>query len=263
MEAKIIVVGLGFGDQDSLALRTLQTLKGEGTVFLRTSKIPVADWLTEQGISFTSFDNVYETEDDFSSVYQEIARRLLEAASRKPPVVYAVPGHPMVAERTVSLLLEKEAEHKVAVDVRGGSSSFLDAIFCRLQIEPIEGFQLVNGTGFSPGSIDPKNHVLVGQVYSRFVASEVKLTLMDIYPYDHTVKIATACGIEGMEQITSVPLHELDHKELFSDFTSVYVPPLKNDADFYSRFDYLVEVIRLLRSPEGCPWEHKQQSPSR
>lgn len=258
MEAKIIVVGLGFGDENSLSLGTLQTLKKEGTVFLRTDRTKVADWLAEEGISFTSFDDVYETKDDFASVYQEIARRLLEAAARKSPVVYAVPGHPMVAERTVSLLLEMEAEHKVSVDIRGGSGSFLDAIFSRLQVDPIEGFQLVDGTGFSPDSVDPGNHVLVAQVYSRFVASEVKLSLMDIYPYDHMVKIATACGIEGLEQIIPVPLHELDHEEYFSDLTSVYVPPLKKEADFYSRFDYLVEVIRLLRSPEGCPWDRKQ-----
>lgn len=258
MEAKIIVVGLGFGDENSLSLGTLQTLRKADAVFLRTIKTPVADWLAKEGISFTSFDDVYEAADDFASVYQEIVRRLLEAAKGDSPVVYAVPGHPMVAERTVSLLLEKEAEYKVEVDVRGGSGSFLDAFFARLQIDPIEGFQLVDGTGFSSSSIDPRNHVLVAQVYSRFVASEVKLTLMDLYPDDHMVKIATACGIEGREQIMTVSLHELDHEENFSDLTSVYVPPLKKDTDFYSRFDYLVEVIRLLRSPEGCPWDRKQ-----
>ena len=37
-------------------------------------------------------------------------------------------------------------------------------------------------------------HVLIGQVYDAFSASEVKLTLMEKYPDDYEVTIVTAAG---------------------------------------------------------------------
>ena len=40
-------------------------------------------------------------------------------------------------------------------------------------------------------------HVLIGQVYDAFVASEVKLSLMEKYAYDHPVTIVTAAGSTG------------------------------------------------------------------
>jgi tetrapyrrole methylase family protein / MazG family protein len=256
--AKIVVVGLGAGDEESLSLGVLRLLKGENPVFLRTRQIPVAGWLSQQGISFATFDDVYESNHDFDTVYDQIAGRLLQAAKKNSTVIYAVPGHPMVAERTVRLLLDQGEGQGVEIDIRGGSVSFLETFFARLQVDPIEGFQLLNGTDFDSGKVNPENHLLIAQVYSRFVASEVKLTLMEIYPDDHPVKIVTACGIDGLEKITEVPLYELDRKELFSDLTSVYLPPLVKEEDLYPRFEYLKAVIRHLRSPEGCPWDRKQ-----
>ena len=61
------------------------------------------------------------------------------------PVTYVVPGHPLVAEKTVQLLVEKEREGIVKLDIAGGNS-FLDPIFAALRIDPIEGFQLLDGT---------------------------------------------------------------------------------------------------------------------
>ena len=37
-------------------------------------------------------------------------------------------------------------------------------------------------------------HVLIGQVYDAFSASEVKLTLMEKYPDEYEVTIVTAAG---------------------------------------------------------------------
>src|SRR5690606_20770698 len=104
---------------------------------------PVIETLQKEGLEFQSFDYLYEREKEFETVYQEIVNVLLEQA-RQAPIIYAVPGHPMVAEKTVQLLLEQD---EVKVEVQGGQS-YLDALFTSLQIDPIEGFQFVDGTDF-------------------------------------------------------------------------------------------------------------------
>ncbi|SEN63945.1 nucleoside triphosphate pyrophosphohydrolase [Lihuaxuella thermophila] len=257
MRGKIIVAGLGFGDEQALPLGTLMLFEESKHVWLRTEKHPVVRWLKQKGIHFQTFDSVYEAHDDFPSVYREIADRLLSMAEHSSPVVYAVPGHPMVAEKAVQILRNEGPGRGIEVEVRGGGS-FLDAAFARLGIDPIEGFQLADGNDLHPSRIDPRIHLLVGQVYDRFIASDVKLSLMEVYPDDHPVRIATALGVKGLERIETVPLFQLDRADHFTDLTSVYVPPVQSETALYRRFDFLAQVIEHLRSPEGCPWDRKQ-----
>lgn len=257
MNGKIVVVGLGFGDENGLTLGILRILEDHPALFLRTEKHPVAQWLKQKGIAFTTFDEVYEAHHDFASVYREIADRLLVKAQETSPVVYAVPGHPMVAEHTVELLLQEGKERGIDVQIEGGIS-FLEPFFSRMKIDPIQGFQLLDGTALDASQLNPRTHQLIGQVYDRMMASEVKLSLMEVYPDEHPVTIVTACGIPQLEQVTEVPLYELDRQDGFTDLTSVYVPPVKDQTALYRRFDTLIEIIRHLRSPEGCPWDRKQ-----
>ncbi|MDN4593480.1 nucleoside triphosphate pyrophosphohydrolase [Polycladomyces subterraneus] len=257
MQGTITIVGLGFGDISALPMGTLETLERADALWLRTEDHPVVDWLRERGLGFATFDSVYEAHADFESVYREIVDRLLAEAKAGRPVVYAVPGHPMVAERTVRLLREEGNRHGIQVDVRGGGS-FLDAAFARLGIDPIDGFLLLDGTDLSADRLDPRVHQLIAQVYDRMVASDIKLTLMEVYPDDFPVTVASALGVEERERIETVPLYQLDHEERFDNLTLLYIPPTDEERVLNRRFDTLTGIIERLRGPGGCPWDRKQ-----
>lgn len=258
VKLKITVIGLGFGDEDSLSIGTWKLLQSGAPVYLRTEDHPIVPWMREQEIPFETFDHIYEKHDEFAPVYQEIVQHMIQNVSMHGHIIYAVPGHPMVAERTVQLLLQEGSSHSISVDVHGGGS-FLDIAFSRLGIDPIEGFQLLDGSDLEHGHvINPEQHVLIGQVYSPFVASDVKLTLMQVYPDDYEVVLADSLGITGKERIKRLPLYELDHQNDFTNLTSVYVPPTKQESVYYKQFSYLLQTMHKLRSPEGCPWDQEQ-----
>ncbi|MFP7695518.1 MazG nucleotide pyrophosphohydrolase domain-containing protein, partial [Bacillus subtilis] len=216
---------------------------------------PVIEELEKEGIQYTAFDNVYEAHDTFEIVYETIANTLLEQAE-DTEIIYAVPGHPLVAERTVQLLLEKSEVANVEVRIEGGQS-FLDPMFASLKIDPIEGFQLIDATSFERGQLELRQHLIFCQVYDAFVASDVKLTLMEMLPDDYEVYIVTAAGT-SFEQVKKVPLYMLDHETELNNLTSVYVPPVQERASLYQQFDVLREIIADLRGPNGCPWDKKQ-----
>ncbi|SDW86466.1 tetrapyrrole methylase family protein / MazG family protein [Marininema mesophilum] len=255
--ATVTVIGLGSGDEENLSLGSLRLMKAAERLYFRTEKHPVVSWLIQEGISFTTFDSIYEKHGDFISVYQEIADRLLAEAATGQDLVYAVPGHPTVAETTVQRLLAQGKSQGVTIDIRGGGS-FLDTSFARLGIDPNDGFMLLDGTSFSADHLDPRFHILISQVYDRMTASDVKLTLMEIYPDDHPVLVVTALGIKGAEKIEEVPLWELDHEDRFSDLSSVYLAPTTVDEILRRRFATVVYIVAHLRSPKGCPWDQKQ-----
>ena len=253
---QIKVIGLGAGDINQLPLGVYRSLIDENkAVYVRTNDHPVISTLEEEGVIFHSFDSIYEKHEQFEAVYKEIVEVLLEKA-KETDIVYAVPGHPLVAEKTVQLLIEKDKEGIVSIEIAGGQS-FLDSIFQALRIDPIEGFQLLDGTALDRSSIQLRNHLIIGQVYDAFSASEVKLTLMDVLPYDYPIKIVTAAG-SILEKIKEIELHELDREIDLNNLTSIYVPPVQEEKLLYKEFSQLRHIIAELRGPNGCPWDRKQ-----
>jgi len=252
---KIQVVGLGAGDFEQLPLGIYKKLKQSEKIFLRTKEHPVVKDLINEGILFESFDHIYEAKDTFEEVYETICNELIGHAEASS-LIYAVPGHPLVAERTVQILLERSEELGIEIEVVGGQS-FLDPLFQAVRIDPIEGFQLLDGTSLVRDEIHLNQHLIIGQVYDTFIASDVKLTLMEKLPYDYQVYIVTAAGTSN-ENVSKVPLHELDREVTLNNLTSVYVPPVKNEEILFKEFTKLRDIIVELRGPNGCPWDKKQ-----
>ncbi|MEH7084890.1 nucleoside triphosphate pyrophosphohydrolase [Neobacillus drentensis] len=255
MVKKIEILGLGAGDLTQLPVGVYKKLLNAGEVFLRTKEHPVVSELEIEGFTYLSFDSIYEKHDQFEEVYEEIVQTLLDKADRET-VVYAVPGHPLVAERTVQLLLEYGPKRGIEITI-GGGQSFIDALFTSLKIDPIEGFQLLDGTLLSKEQLQIEQHMIIGQVYDQFVASNVKLTLMEKLPDDYLVYIVTAAG-SSQEIIEKVALYELDRNVSINNLTSVYIPPVKEEQILLKNFSKLREIIAELRSPTGCPWDREQ-----
>lgn len=252
---KVIVIGLGASDFEQMSIGTYNRLKQAGHVYTRTIHHPVLHVLQEEGLTFTGFDSIYEKHEQFEAVYEEIVEILMQAEEEE--VIYTVPGHPLVAERTVQLLIEREQKGEILLEIAGGQS-FLDDMFTSLKIDPIEGFQFLDGTSFQKEDILLQQHLIFCQVYDAFIASNVKLALMDLQlPDEYMVYIVTAAGSKE-EVIKKIPLYELDRQTTLNNLTSVYIPPVKERNLLYGQFHTLRQIIQTLRGPNGCPWDKEQ-----
>lgn len=248
----ITVIGLGAGDLSQLPLGIYRKLLATEHLYLRTKEHPVIKELEAEGISYRSFDDIYEKHDQFEDVYDEIVDILRKEAKTKE-IVYAVPGHPMVAEKTTQLLLE---DQNLQVKIEGGQS-FIDPLLASLRIDPIEGFQFIDALSFESDELQLSQHIIICQVYDQYIASNVKLTLMEQLPDEYEVYIVTAAGSKE-EKITKVPLYELDRGVEVNNLTSVYVPPVQEAESLYHDFRTFRRIIATLRGPGGCPWDQKQ-----
>lgn len=252
---QIKVIGLGAGDIRQLPYGVYQMLQSTDFFYIRTKEHPVIEDLMEAGLSFQTFDHIYEKHDQFVDVYAEIVEILMTKAADRD-IVYAVPGHPMIAESTVQLLLEEAPARGIDI-VIGGGQSFLDSLFSAIRIDPIDGFQMLDATSLKKEDIHMGQHLIIAQVYDAFIASDVKLTLMEKYPDDHKVVIVTAAGSND-EVLEKIPLYELDRKVKLNQLTSLYVPPVISREETYTEFATLRNIIADLRGPNGCPWDKEQ-----
>ncbi|MFZ3591035.1 nucleoside triphosphate pyrophosphohydrolase [Bacillus sp. DJP31] len=254
MKHTIFVIGLGAGELDQLSVKMYKTIQNCSLLYARTKDHPVIRELETEGTNIASFDEIYEKHDQFEQVYTEIVEILCKKVEEND-IYYAVPGHPLVAEKTVQLLLDKRIEG-VQVVIEGGNS-FLDPLFTALEIDPIQGFQMVDGTDLRGAELQIKQHIVICQVYNQLVASEVKLTLMQRLPDNYEVYIVTAAGTSN-QVVKKVPLYELDHGMNLNNLTTVYVPPVQEEAILIQEFDTFRSVIAALRGPNGCPWDKEQ-----
>ncbi len=222
-----------------------------GRTFLRTARHPG----TEDLSPFVSLDHLYESAASFEEVYVAIVEELVAAASAlaPAPIVYAVPGSPLVAERTVELL---RLDDRVDLTVVPGLS-FLDLAWERLAIDPLRaGARLVDAEQFEAQSATDGGPYLVAQCWSQTLLSDIKLSLIledgDLAP---DVVLLHHLGLPD-EQVVRVGWWDLDRTLGPDHLTSLYIPELPAPNRAGRQMVRLEELVRTLRA--RCPWDRAQ-----
>ncbi len=248
------VLGLGPGDPGLLTRQAWQILESSLEIYLRTRKHPVVDSLPAD-IQIYSFDDLYEASQTFEEVYEKIVQHVLELGKRPQGVVYAVPGHPYVAEATSPEIIRRARAEQLPVRVVDGLS-FLEPVFAALEIDPYPNLALVDALELVAShvpSFPTSFPALIAQIHSPAVAADLKLTLTSLYPDEHPVKLVHAAGT-AQQLVENLALYEIDRSPHIGLLTALYLPPLGANTSF----EAFLEVVAHLRAPEGCPWDREQ-----
>ena len=253
MKPTLHVLGLGPGGDEYVTEHTKNVIATAPRRFLRTSVHPSAHLVT----GATSFDEIYERASDFDDVYTTIVDRLVDettlADEAGEDIVYAVPGSPLVLERTVRLLRE---DPRVDV-VLHPAMSFLDLVWARLGVDPVDdGVTLVDGHEFSRRAAGLAGPLLVAHCHANWVLSEIKLAaedLIDTSNDDCDVVLLHHLGLPD-EQIVHTTWSEIDRTLDADHLTSLYVPLLA--APVGRELVAFHELAHTLR--RECPWDREQ-----
>jgi tetrapyrrole methylase family protein / MazG family protein len=252
--AGITLLGLGPGDPELLTRQAWDLLNSASSVHLRTKHHPVVSAFPDN-LKVYSFDDLYESGESFEQVYSQIVEQVLDLGKKDRGVVYAVPGHPFVAEATCPEIYRRAKEQGIPVKVVDGLS-FLEPLISALGLDPFPHTALVDAlelAGLHVPPFPPTVPAIVAQIHSQAVASDVKLTLMANYPDEHAVKLVHTAGTEG-QVVEDLALYEIDRSKHIGLLTALFVPPL-GPATSLEAFQ---EIIAHLRAPDGCPWDRKQ-----
>jgi tetrapyrrole methylase family protein/MazG family protein len=258
---QLTILGLGPAGLDLLTAQSLRLLETAERLILRTARHPAADELRARGVAFSSLDVLYETAASFDALYPRLAEAVLEAAAAGS-VTYAVPGHPLLGEESVRLLLARAGERGVTTQVVP-ALSFADVVAPALAAhgEPLylDQWQVADGAVLERVWWDTSKAALIFQVDDAATASRVKLALMEEYPDDFEVCVVRRAGVTGQETVARVALYALDRPAAgeYDHLTTLYVPPLPAERR-RPGFPEFVAVIDRLRGPDGCPWDREQ-----
>jgi len=238
----ITITGLGPGDLDRIPEPTLSILLDPGRqVIVRTIHHPAAEQLASRRDVVTC-DDLYDGADTFEAVYAAITERVLQASSVSP-VVYAVPGSPMMGEFAVRQLLASGAVIELIP-----AESFVDVILAEIGYDPFDrGLQILNGHEL-PDPLILDKPTIVGHLDRPEILAEVAAEIARVVPEGTTLTVFAGAGSADAIRVETV-VDEVD-SALAGFRTSIFVDTEPGG---------LIGAIRtmgILR--EECPWDREQ-----
>jgi len=250
----ITLLGLGPGDPQQFTREAWDVLSAADEIYLRTRQHPTVSGIPSS-VKIHSFDELYENGESFDDVYTSITQKVLELGRRVEGVIYAVPGHPFVAETTCPEIARLAQAEGLPLRVVEGLS-FLEPTFSALGLDPFPRLTLFDALTLGQAHVPafaPDIPVLVAQIYSRLVASEVKSTLTGIYPDEHPVELIHNAGTKE-QMVETLALFEIDRSEHIGLQSVLFVPSLGEGTSL----EAFQEIVAHLRAPNGCPWDKEQ-----
>ena len=242
----ITIVALGPGSPDLVTLGTLKHLQKAKTLLLRTARHGAVKLLNEQGIAFQSLDSLYDESEDFDAFTQSAAQAVLELA-KKTPLTYAV-ADPS-CDASVRLLTQMVGDSVRLLPGVPLQAPFLQAALPRLPV-------LVSSAVDLP-VVSAQQALCVFELHSKALAGDIKLRLLDVYG-EQAELLFFPPGEAASRKYISTRLTELDRQPRYNHTSGFILLPQKLLER--ERFDPedLLAIMRILRAPDGCPWDREQ-----
>jgi tetrapyrrole methylase family protein/MazG family protein len=243
---KITVAALGPGDEGCLTLGAVKAMKEARQLVLRTSSHGAAGYLASKGIAFDTLDDFYEQSEDFDRLADAAAQELIRRAA-SGPVCFGVADP--AADTIVLKLLERAGDQ---LHILPGVSLEAPFLADRPDIGPV-----VVTDALSLSVYDAQRPVCLTELASRELAGSCKLQLLEYFDADSTlIFFPPNDGSRRKGLVTT--LEELDRQPGYHHSCGALLLPKKGHHK--ERYDVqdLVGIMRLLRAPEGCPWDREQ-----
>lgn len=212
----INVVGLGSTSAKDLTLEAVKIMKNGNKNFLRTERHDSLSFFKENKINYESFDYLYDEMESFDEVYNKIVEILIEK-SKEEDINYFVPGTPLVAEKTVKFLIEREVEINIVNGI-----SFIEPVLAAVGRDAVDGLLFLDSDA-DKFDFDTRRDTLITQVYNKRIASDLSLLLQEVYDEEDLAYVITNAGLPD-EILREVKIYELPRLDDYNHQSCVYIP---------------------------------------
>lgn len=239
---KITLIGLGVSEGD-VTLRAKHALDGADKIIARTAR--TQSFKSLQGYEVQTLDDIFDTSRNFDSLNKKLAKAVLDAA-KLGDVCYCVDGA-VCEDEACKIILSKRKNCTVLEGVSKGAHA--------AALAGISGCY-ASVSAYSVERLKSCPAAVVYDIDSGYMASEVKAKLSDLFGEESDC--AFICG----ENVKRIKIYELDRMSSY-DYSCAAAVEERGFLD-KARYDYtdLEYIIKLLRRPDGCPWDRVQTNES-
>lgn len=247
----IQIIGLGTGSIDDLTLKAHKALNENIPTFARTERHPIIKML-KQKIQIECFDEFFEKYETFDEVYEKIADKIIELVKEHGKINYCTAGSPYYGEIVTKKLINEYKDEINIIIIDG--MSFLDKCIKLSGYSDYKSLKVLDCLEADEFSFDISSFNIVTQVYDEEIASQLKLKLMETYPDD-----ADILKVDVLEEnVKKIPLFMLDQEKNYGFSTYFCILPIEISKNSVYNVTNLCRIVKILRGPDGCPWDRKQ-----
>ena len=249
--AGLTVVGLGPAGANYLLAAARDALESASVRFVRTRRHPAVAELEAEGMTFTSFDDVYDAAPDLESAYVRMVDTLVDAAARgrgsctRFPATLRSPNGPSrcctsAGSRSTSCpgCRSRSWRGRVSASTRWRA-------------------RRASSTPRAIDTVELAGPMLIAQCDHALVLSDVKLTLLEHLDPDTPITVLQRLGLPD-ERVEQVPLAELDRTVVPDHLTTLFVEVDARASGAAAEIVRLLLLTKRLRNPGGCPWDAEQ-----
>ena len=240
---KITLIGLGNSDGD-LTKRAELALKGATKIIARTDR--TASFANLKGYEVETLDNIFLSSRNLDTLNKNLAAYVLDAA-KSEDVCYCVDG--AVCEDAACAIISKK--HRDTEIIEGVSKSAHAASVAHLGSP-----QYCAVSAYDTENLKSTHAAVVYDIDCYYIASAVKQKLSALFGDE------CDCVFVRGESATKIKVYEIDRQKEYDYSCAVVV----EEREFLKkeRYDYadVEHMIKLLRAPNGCPWDRVQTNES-
>ncbi len=238
----IVVIGLGNRVGD-LTQTQIQAIKDADKIVVKTAKTSSYTYFQDNNINVDTLDYIYDRATNFSDLDTQIVEYLLNLKENK--IVYCVNGSGLSDSSVITL--KKAANIEMLAGI-GAETQVLKGL-------PCASYSVYSASDFlvrERNLFDTNLPLVIYEVYDKLIAQEVKTKLLEWCAEDTNVLLS----YNG--ELTSLPLYLVDRQQEYNYTTAICTTPKSFTAKDIFTIGDVVEIVKELRDPGGCPWDRVQ-----
>lgn len=243
MSNKLTIIGLGC-DEGDLSLNALNVINNSQTLVVRTENTLSFNAVKKLNKKVITLDYIYNKSRNFDTLSKNLAKEVLNLSEDRD-IVYLVDGS-ITEDSSVKEILSKKRKDVFLI------SGVSHGVKCLERLKKVTtNYMCISA--YDVFSInDYFTPLVVYAIDSKKIASEIKLILSNYLGEETDVYVATETYTK------KIKLYELDRLNEYNYSTSIYIDNLNVINKKRFKFSDLIEIVRRLRSENGCPWDRVQ-----
>ncbi len=248
----ITVIGLGVerGDLSARGEKLIREgAKAGRPIVVRTANTASYQTVLDLGVEHLPLDFVYERSKNFATLAKNLASAVTAQGEN---TIYLVDGA-ATEDNSVKALIKRLPKRKIEI---------VDGVSRTTSLVRAAGFRSCSYTALSAYELAERAKygltlpLVVYDLDSRSLASDVKLLLGDSFGEEREVKFLCGGKAKG------ISLYELDRQKEYDYTSAVAIEEVELLQKQRFTLEDLLEIVRRLRAPDGCPWDKVQTNDS-